>query len=98
MDVRAACHSPCWHVGLLSWGAAPSKYWLKNLSWNFVILNMRRKALFLIFPPSTAVQGWVDSVKSVTSHDFLTQSSQVTSHAAPVDSVKSLCRVVTVTE
>ena len=45
-----------------------------------------------------AAQGWVDSVKSVTSHDFLTQSSQVTSHAAPVDSVKSLCRVVTVTE
>ena len=43
-------------------------------------------------------QGWVDSVKSVTSHDFLTQSSQVTSHAAPIDLVKSLCRVVTVTE
>ena len=43
-------------------------------------------------------QCWVDSVKSVTSHDFLTQSSQVTSHAAPVDSVKSRCRAVTVTE
>ena len=43
-------------------------------------------------------QGWVDSVKLVMSHDFLTQSSQVTSHAAPVDSVKSLCRAVTVTE
>ena len=46
----------------------------------------------------TAVQCWVDSVKSITSHDFLTQSSQVTSHAAPVDSVKSRCRAVTVTE
>ena len=42
-------------------------------------------------------QGWVDSVKSVTSRDFLTQSSQVTSHTAPVDSVKSRCRAVTVT-
>ena len=47
---------------------------------------------------SNFAQCWVDSVKSVTSHDFLTQSSQVTSHAAPVDSVKSRCRAVTVTE
>ena len=32
---------------------------------------------------------WVDSVKSVTSQDFFTQSSQVMGHPAPVDSVKS---------
>ena len=72
------------------------------------ILFSNRRFWALRVPGSTAgrvrqrspksSQCWVDSVKSVTSHDFLTQSSQVTSHAAPVDSVKSRCRAVTVTE